>query len=269
VLIHAANPYGMAWLRRVNDRNVDLNRNCLEPGEAYAGAPDGYDALDASLNPPSAPSREAFLLHVAWLILRHGMPALKQTIAGGQYVNPKGLFFGGASIQEETSRLTEHTRQRLGSVTRLVSVDVHTGLGPFGVDTLLVEADQASSTLAEMRACFGARVSPLDPERGPAYRIKGTYNSLFRTLLPGASLFLIGQEFGTYGPVRVLSALRAENRSHHYGSSNARDKATRALREVFAPDDEAWRRAVLARGRVVMGQALELLAYSDTRHPRA
>ena len=95
VLIHAANPYGMAWLRRVNDRSVDLNRNCLGPGEEYAGAPDGYDALNAFLNPPRAPSHEAFRLRVAWLILRHGMPALKQTIAGGQYVNPKGLFFGG------------------------------------------------------------------------------------------------------------------------------------------------------------------------------
>jgi hypothetical protein len=270
VLIHAVNPYGMAWLRRVNARGVDLNRNCLEPGEEYDGAPDGYDALDAFLNPPTAPSHEPFHLRAAWLILCHGMPALKQAIAGGQYVNPKGLFFGGTSLQEETSRLGEHARKRLCSVTRLVSVDVHTGLGPFGIDTLLVAADQASPMLAEMRACFaGARVSPLDPERGPAYRIKGTYQSWFRTLLPGATLFLVGQEFGTYGPVRVLRALRAENRSHHYGSDSARHLAARALREVFAPDAEAWPRAVLARGRVVMGQALELLAYSDTRHPPA
>ena len=142
-----------------------------------------------------------------------------------------------------------------------MSVDVHTGLGPFGVDTLLVAADQVSSMLADMRACFGgARMSPLDPERGPAYRIKGTYQSWFRTLLPDVTLFLIGQEFGTYGPVRVLRALRAENRSHHYGSSSARHQSARALREVFAPDDEAWRRTVLARGQVVMNQALDLLA---------
>jgi hypothetical protein len=268
VLIHVANPYGMAWLRRVNGRGVDLNRNCLEPGEEYTGAPDGYDALNAFLNPPSAPSYEAFFLHAAWLILRHGMPALKQAIAGGQYVNPKGLFFGGISLQEETSLLREYLRERLWSVTRLVSVDVHTGLGPFGVDTLLVAADQAS--LAEMRACFaGARVSPLDPESGPAYRIKGTYNSTFRTLLPRASLFLIGQEFGTYGPVRVLRALRAENRSHHYGSGSDRHLAARALRETFAPDDDAWRRSVLARGRAVMGQALELLAHGEPHDPSA
>jgi hypothetical protein len=258
-LIHVANPYGMAWLRRVNERGVDLNRNCLDPDDEYAGAPDGYDALDAFLNPPSEPSREAFLLHAGWLILRYGMPALRQTIAGGQYVNPKGLFFGGASLQEETSRLKEFVRERFSSVNRLVSVDVHTGLGRFGEDTLLVEADQASPVFAEIRACFAARMAPLDPEHGPAYRVKGTYNSSFRTLLPAASLFLIGQEFGTRGPVRVLRALRAENRSYHYGGSDARLLAARALRDVFAPDDEAWRQAVLARGRIVMSQALALL----------
>ena len=97
-----------------NDRSVDLNRNCLGPGKEYTGAPDGYDALNAFLNPPSAPSREAFLLHAAWLILRHGMPALKQTIAGGQYVNPKGLFFGGTSLQEETSRLKRARAAAIG-----------------------------------------------------------------------------------------------------------------------------------------------------------
>ena len=26
-LVHALNPYGFAWLRRVNEDNVDLNRN--------------------------------------------------------------------------------------------------------------------------------------------------------------------------------------------------------------------------------------------------
>jgi hypothetical protein len=259
VLIHVANPYGMAWLRRVNERGVDLNRNSLDAGDEYAGAPDGYDALNAFLNPPSEPSREAFFLRAAWLILRYGMPTLKQTIAGGQYVNPKGLFFGGASLQEETRRLREHARERFSSVTRLVSVDVHTGLGRFGDDTLLVAADQASPMLAEMRACFGARMVPLDPERGPAYRVRGTYNSSFRVLLPGASLFLIGQEFGTYSPIRVLRALRAENRSYHYGSSSARLVAARALREVFDPDNETWRQAVLALGRIVMSQAPGLL----------
>ena len=40
VLVHVLNPYGMSWLRRVNENNVDLNRNFLAGDEDYAGAPD-------------------------------------------------------------------------------------------------------------------------------------------------------------------------------------------------------------------------------------
>jgi hypothetical protein len=77
------NPFGMAWLRRVNENNADLNRNSLGHGE-YAGSPEAYPRLDPFLNPPSPPSRDLYLLKAAWLVLRHGMPALRQTVAGGQ-----------------------------------------------------------------------------------------------------------------------------------------------------------------------------------------
>jgi len=30
VLVHAINPYGFAWTRRVNEDNVDLNRNFVD-----------------------------------------------------------------------------------------------------------------------------------------------------------------------------------------------------------------------------------------------
>src|SRR5438477_12735844 len=39
IVVHVLNPYGMAWLRRSNENNVDLNRNFLVD-EPYAGAPD-------------------------------------------------------------------------------------------------------------------------------------------------------------------------------------------------------------------------------------
>ena len=38
VLVHVLNPYGMAWLRRANENNVDLNRNFIVQGGRWAGA---------------------------------------------------------------------------------------------------------------------------------------------------------------------------------------------------------------------------------------
>ena len=47
IFIHSINPYGMSWLRRVNENNVDLNRNFLEKHE---GEPDGYKLIDKFVN---------------------------------------------------------------------------------------------------------------------------------------------------------------------------------------------------------------------------
>ena len=57
LMIHALNPFGMAHLRRVNEDNVDLNRNFLLAGEQFRGSPQRYRDLDPLLNPPTPPSR--------------------------------------------------------------------------------------------------------------------------------------------------------------------------------------------------------------------
>ena len=41
LLVHAINPYGFAWTRRVNEDNVDLNRNFVDHDKAYPKN-DGY-----------------------------------------------------------------------------------------------------------------------------------------------------------------------------------------------------------------------------------
>src|SRR6185503_8493082 len=94
VLVHILTPYGMAWLRRVNENNVDLNRN-FRGDEPYSGAPPAYAKLNSFLNPASPPSADLYYAKAVFLILRYGMAALKQSVVGGQYEYPKGLFFGG------------------------------------------------------------------------------------------------------------------------------------------------------------------------------
>ena len=259
VLLHVLNPYGMAWLRRVNENNVDLNRNFLASGEPYTGAPEGYAELDALLNPQSPPAREFFSLRVGWAIARRGIPAIRQAVAGGQYVNPRGLFFGGSDLEAGPRLIQQFVQSRLAAVERLVVVDVHTGLGRFGRDTVLVSAaDEGTALFASLQETFGDRVRSTDPRSGPAYRVRGAHDDLYPRTLPQATVQFVAQEFGTYRAVRVLSALRAENRWHHYGAGGIDHWTKRDLAETFAPADESWRAAVLRRGRVVIGQALGL-----------
>ena len=50
LMIHAINPHGFAWLRRVTEDNVDLNRNFVDHDATYPENP-GYEALASTLCP--------------------------------------------------------------------------------------------------------------------------------------------------------------------------------------------------------------------------
>ncbi len=243
ILVHILNPYGMAWLRRVNSGNVDLNRNFLV-GEQYSGAPPAYAELDSFLNPRTPPSRDFYFLKAAWLILRRGMPVLKQAIVGGQYEYPKGLFFGGWKVEEELEKYGNWLRQRLKSAEYVIAMDVHTGLGRFGEESLLVEPGNYET----LRKSFGPRVVQLEAERGPAYRIRGGLQNLIYQNALHAQVHFMGEEFGTYSAARVLHALREENRWHHYGRATMGHPVKTTMKETFCPSAESWRRQVLERG---------------------
>ena len=59
VMIHALNPYGMAWVRRVNEDNVDLNRNFIDWSEPSSGECTDYDTIAADVVPDRLVRRHA------------------------------------------------------------------------------------------------------------------------------------------------------------------------------------------------------------------
>jgi hypothetical protein len=255
VLVHFLNPYGGAWLRRVNEENVDLNRNFLGPGEAYAGGPAGYAVLDPLLNPPSPPAQDFFYAQVLWQIAQHGLTSLKQSAAAGQYDFPRGLFFGGKRLQQGPERYEAFLRERLAGAARVIAIDIHAGVGDYGEDLLLAEDEEYEAA----RLVFGPRVVLADPDRSAAYRIRGGYERMLGRVFAGAGVHFVAQEFGTYGPLHVVRALREENRWHHHGDGSLTHPSKLGLREAFSPDDDAWREAVLDRGQASMHQALRAL----------
>jgi len=177
-------------------------------------------------------------------------------VVGGQYEYPKGLFFGGKQLEQGARGYKALLAQWLSSAEQIIVIDVHTGLGKYAQDTLLADDSQYEI----MHRLFGERVARSDPKQGPAYHVRGGLGSLFPHLRPKAEIFFVTQEFGTYGPLKVLHALREENRWHHYGMGSLDHPAKRTLKAVFCPDDEKWRSAVLTRGREVVMQALAVRA---------
>jgi hypothetical protein len=241
----------MSWLRRVNDHNVDLNRNFRTDG-SHAGAPPAYAKLDTFLNPRTAPAFDFYAIKAVLLMQRYGLSALKQSIVGGQYEFPNGLFFGGARVEPESRKYETFLKERVAAAEKAVVIDVHTGIGKFGEDSLLVDREDH----ARLQTLFGERVTALDPADPVAYRIDGGLETMIFRVFTKARPIFIGQEFGTYQPVKVLHALREENRWHHYGKGTVNHRTKSELKETFAPSDESWRAAVLKRGKELLDRAM-------------
>ena len=258
VIIHVVNPYGMAWLRRMNANNVDLNRNFRREGE-FTGASAMYRHLNTWLNPEGPPRHiDAFYLRAVWCVMRYGVEDPRQAIGEGQYSYPRGLFYGGKRLEQESRLILNWVRRDLSFAHRIVSIDVHSGLGPYGIDSLLVDYPAASDRGQVLGRMFGDQMK-FDHGSGVAYRVKGSYLEALERTLPQAEWCSLTQEYGTYGVLRMLKSLRDENRYHHFSSHfDASHPSKRAFLQAFCPDDPAWRQEVLNRSRTLVERALKL-----------
>jgi hypothetical protein len=255
--LHVLNPYGMAWLRRFNENNVDLNRNFLAPGDEFRGAAEAYRNVYKMLNPTTPPQPfDFFLPQAAGAILRYGFANLKQAVAEGQYEFPQGLFFGGRQIEESAEVLLAWVKRRLAGAKRVCVIDIHTGLGRYGEDVLLVERRADPEADRHLRERLGPRAQPWH-KSGVAYQIRGGFVQALERELPGMEVAAVGQEFGTWSPVKVIYALREENRLHHFGDPHdLAHPAKRRLVEAFCPADSGWRGRIVVRGEALFATAL-------------
>lgn len=131
LLVHAVNPWGFSHLRRTNEDNIDLNRNCVDFGRPRP-ANAGYRELDALLMPATWPPTAENEQAIAAYQQRQGLPAFQHAVSAGQYELPAGLFYGGTgpAWSQQTMRaiLERHGAGR----KRIGWIDIHTGLGPWG-----------------------------------------------------------------------------------------------------------------------------------------
>ncbi|KAJ1444898.1 hypothetical protein M885DRAFT_551623 [Pelagophyceae sp. CCMP2097] len=283
-LIHGVNAHGMREGRRWTAAGVDLNRNFLVGATSHASLRDESDdslyRLVAPFVNPEAPTEAfpntEFYAAVAYNVLRYGYGALKQAIAGGQYTFPGGLFFGGHALEPAYCVVVEELRSwRCAALEKACHIDVHTGLGPRGHDTL-ISATGADNVVTEMLACgsatAGKKVEGWDAGE-TSYRTTGDFvGNALDVILAGAPpqtaprRAALVQEFGTEPALQVLAALRAE--ATLMRSCAARGEAPppqshplrRRVRDAFYPEhDDFWKRDVLKRGAALFDAALRWL----------
>lgn len=271
IFVHCLNPYGMKYGRRFNEDNIDLNRNyCTEeefntlmnepPSEIYTD-------MNAWLN-PEKPREVCGLtttekIRMAYYVARYGKAEIKQKVVGGQYKFPKGIFFGGNKVAQSHSLLTDFLKKVLPpSIKNLAILDVHTGIGPMGIDTLLCNNAPEYKQLSEITNHY-SHIQVRDPEKSISYRIHGNTINAYKRELNAPNTLIAVQEFGTYPAVDVLIKIRGESSVYFWTKNTVKDMSKLSnkllnrkcqLRDVFCIYTLEWQNSVITRGITVFNQ---------------
>jgi hypothetical protein len=263
LLVHAINPYGFAWTRRVNEDNVDLNRNFVDHDKAYPKN-EGYLAIAEAILPREwneagkAETQRVFDAYAQ----KHGAYGLQGAISSGQYTHPDGIFFGGAKQTWSNRTIRAIARQELSYARKVGIIDFHTGLGPFGHGELICAVPPTSKSFARARAWYGDEMTSPEGGTSTSAVVVGIMTDAFPQELPDALVVPVAIEYGTYSVPEVLGAVRADNWLHHRGDlKSPLGKALKAdMKERFFPAGDKWREMVWARADQTIGWALKGLA---------
>jgi hypothetical protein len=258
VYIHAINPYGFAWLRRVNEQGVDLNRNFIDFSQALPVNAE-YLKLADSLLPVFETDWDKASCTLQAYAKDLGQQALELAITAGQYQCADGLFYGGRAPSQSRLNLEKIIDDfKLAEREQVAVIDVHTGLGPFGYGELICDHPPASQGVAWARQWYGDSVT--EPALGTSSSVSklGLIDYLWQQRLAERVCF-VTLEFGTYNMAKMLDVLRRDHMLHRSAvdwSQATTQQIKQAMRQFFYPDTADWQEMVLLRGRQVVNQAL-------------
>lgn len=263
VMIHAVNPWGMAWLRRQNERNVDLNRNWVT--DHLDRRNDAYAAVHELLCPEGAdlPAADDFVRALADLSGRHGLDWVRRAVSSGQYTHPTGLYFGGTELESSTLLLRRIADEQIGACAELCILDLHTGHGAPGAATILARGAGGSEEAVWAERTFpGERIDIADVASSDLVSKSGGLAAGIVAHVRPASGRTATLEIGTRSETRMIVAERAEHWVHRHG-----DRSNPAHRQVVLdhlrcsiPEDPAWHEAALEHGRRVLVRFLAAAA---------
>ena len=256
--IHALNPYGFAYTRRVTQENVDLNRNFHDFSKPL---PDNaaYRELQPLLLPavwPPSPDNQAAT--GTW-IATYGLPAFQAAISGGQHEFADGLFYGGTAPTWSNQTLRTVLRQYGQRATRLGWIDIHTGLGPSGVGERIFAGRDDAAAVKRARQWWGEGVTSIYDGSSTSALLTGLMWGSAYEECPQAQYTGMAMEYGTLPIPDVLNALRGDHWLHLHPEAPATLAAQirQQMLDAFYTDTDAWKGTIISQARQALFQSVD------------
>ena len=261
LIVANVNPYGMKYMRRYNENNVDLNRNFIENWEDFdLSSNKEYPKVDTFLQPEGKMGNAFwhevnFYLSLAKEAIFTGADTISDALLTGQYEYPEGVYYGGNGDEISTTYLKSVFADCIdGEYENIVHIDIHSGYGP-RYNMVIFNSVQDPTTEAEAKEMFGYEyIIATDSE--DFYATFGDTTDYFYRLAKSKNsdkeLYSTCFEFGTIGDGFLDSILSLkytvdENRNHWYPTDNAitEEMVRENYYELFYPTETEWRQKTI------------------------
>lgn len=151
------------------------------------------------------------------------------------------------------------------NLEKVIHVDVHTGLGAFGSDTILFDNHDI---IEPLRAVYGKENVIDNREKdsvlGTVVETEGSCDTICNQILADSrsspTILHFAQEFGTVNGIAVLQAIIQETAWWHADkNTKLTERVKQNILRAFYPRSQVWNERVLTRGRAVLSQSLEYI----------
>jgi predicted deacylase len=265
VLIHAINPHGFAHERRVNEDNVDLNRNFRDHA-----APPPHNTAYAEIHDLLIPAdwdgqaRKKADEGIQKYIATRGERTFQAAVSTGQWEYADGLFYGGKGPVWSNQLWRRLIREHAAGARRIVQLDFHTGLGAYGDCEVIFGANKAKKEdLARARRWWG-RVTCTAEGDSVSADVQGVNPGAIADEAPSAEVTAVALEYGVVPVMDTLGALRADHWLYSRGggdtSSPLGRKIKQQIRNGFYGETDDWKDRIYAKGTEVLRQSFKGLS---------
>lgn len=266
LIVHLINPWGVSWKRRVNEDNMDLNRNYLDFSKPLPENP-LYETIHHLFTKDCATPEGRKKSDEGWAqkIREVGYPELKNKLGAGQYKHQDGLQFGGFGPSWSNITLRSIMQEYLSDSTDAISFDLHTGAGAYGHPMLMAIAEHDYPGIADAQRIYGAWLYTIltGPEQvtdtGISAACTGYTSQAMVDMMQGKRFSQLVVECGTYDSETVGHvAMRNDHFQHLSGELQGEkfDQVKATILEFFFPTDDDWRELVWVRTRQIFDKAL-------------
>ena len=193
----------------------------------------------------------------------NGTDALNIAAWGPQYDKSDGAQYGGDG-PAWSNTMVHHVMDKFVKGARQVAyIDLHTGLGEFGVPEIWYSAEPDSEPEQRVWAWYEGRKA--SPERANTDSLGSNYGLIDLAVkhhLSDSEFTGICAEFGTIDMETVLASVFADNWLHARGDlgSPLAAEIKASLKQAFCPASEKWREMVARRGVGLLEEGVSGLA---------